>query len=55
VEHDRYKGIQKAVAGVIKEALVDCHKLHSLIGKLDIRGYKSAVDTLENFQYYMSL
>lgn len=42
---------QKEVAERIKEALEDRQKLNDLIRKIDIMGYKSAADTLENFQY----
>ena len=42
---------QKGVAEKIKEALIDCQKLNDLIMELDNMGYKSAADTLENFQY----
>ena len=42
---------QKEVAERIKEALEDRQKLNDLIRKIDSMGYKSAADTLENFQY----
>ena len=35
----------------IKEVLVDRQKLNNLSRELDSRGYKSAADTLESFQY----
>jgi transposase-like protein len=42
---------QKEVADKIKEALVNRQKYNDLIRELDNAGYKSAADTLENFQY----
>jgi putative transposase len=42
---------QKEVADKIKEALEDRQKYNELIKELDSLGYKSAADTLENFQY----
>jgi transposase-like protein len=42
---------QKEVADKIKEALVDRQKYNDLIRELDKMEYKSAADTLENFQY----
>ena len=42
---------QKEVAVKIKEALVDRQKLNLLIRELDNMGFKSAADTLENFQF----
>ncbi len=42
---------QKEVAEKIKEALLDRQKLNFLIRELDSMGYKSAADTLENFQF----
>lgn len=42
---------QKEVAERIKEALEDHQKLNDLIREIDSMGYKSAADTLENFQY----
>ena len=42
---------QKEVAEKIKEALLDRQKLNILIRELDSMGYKSAADTLENFQF----
>ena len=41
----------KEVVQKIKEALIDYQKLKDLIKELDNSGYKSAADTLENFQY----
>ena len=42
---------QIEVAEKIKEALVDRQKLHHLIRELDSMGFKSAADTLKNFQF----
>lgn len=41
----------KEIANKIKEALEDPEKLHDLIRELDERGYKSAADTIESFQF----
>lgn len=41
----------KEIANKIKEALEDPEKLHDLIRELDGRGYKSAADTIESFQF----
>jgi putative transposase len=42
---------QKEIAEKIKEALLDRNKLNILIRELDSMGFKSAADTLENFQF----